>query len=381
MKIKKLKYKDNIQKWELDSIEFDDLSLLVGISGAGKTQILKSILSLKEISEGESKNGVEWSIEFENKNKSYKWEGKFEIIEDGIDEMFALSFEEDEIEAKILRETLYNSDKIIAKRENSEITFQDDKMPKLAFEESLISLFKEEDSIRPVYDGFKSIVFRDHTRKEGTFNRLAFNDSNQNILKYKTLDQIRESQLDTHQKLACLYKNQPKHFQEIVANYIDVFPQIENVKMEPLKSSKIHSLFKEIPILQFKEKGVATWIFENRMSSGMLRTFNHISEMFLLSEGTVVLIDEFENSLGVNCIDILTEDLIFENRRLQFIATSHHPYIINKIPYEFWKIVSRQQGKIETFDAKDYNLGSSNHEAFMNLINLPSFKKGIERPL
>ncbi len=110
----------------------------------------------------------------------------------------------------------------------------------------------------------------------------------------------------------------------------------------------------------------------------MIRTFIHISEMYLLSKGTVVLIDEFENSLGVNCIDILTEDLIYEHSRLQFIATSHHPYIINKIPYDYWKIVTRKGGKIKAFNAKEFKLGDSSHERFINLINLPEYKKGIE---
>ena len=380
MKIKSLKYVDNIQKWELSSMDFENLTLLVGISGAGKTQILNSILSLKEIASGESKNGVEWSIEFNDDKNEYKWEGEFESIEGTIDEMFAFS-QEDEVKSKLKWETISTNGKIIAKRNSTEITFEKKKMPKLAFDESIINLFKEEDSIKSIYDGFKKIVFRDHTRKEGTFNRFPFNDLKNNISKYKTLDEIRESQLDTHQKLACLYKNQKSSFKEIVERYIDVFPHIENVKMEPLKNENIHSFFKEVPILQFKEQGLDKWIYENRMSSGMIRTFIHISEMFLLSAGTLVLIDEFENSLGVNCIDILTEDLIFENNRLQFVVTSHHPYIINKIPYEYWKIVSRTQGKIETFDAKDYKLGASNHDAFMNLINLPSFKKGVERPL
>ncbi len=380
MKIKKLTYSDNIQKWQLSSIDFDNLTLLVGISGAGKTQILNSILSLRDIASGESKNGVEWCIEFVDENNTYKWEGKFESIEGRIDEMFSFS-EEDEVKSKLEWESISTNGKIISKRNSTEITFEKKKMPKLAFDKSIIYLFKEEDSIKSIYEGFEKIVFRDHTRKEGTFNRFPFNDLKTNMSKYETLDDIRESKLDTHQKLACLYKNQKSAFQEIVDRYIDVFPHIENVKMEALKNENIHSFFKEVPILQFKEKGLDKWIYENRMSSGMIRTFIHISEMFLLSDGTLVLIDEFENSLGVNCIDILTEDLIFENNRLQFIVTSHHPYIINKIPYEYWKIVSRTQGKIETFNAKDYDLGASNHDAFMNLINLPSFKKGVERPL
>lgn len=79
------------------------------------------------------------------------------------------------------------------------------------------------------------------------------------------------------------------------------------------------------------------------------------------------MIDEFENSLGINCIDILTDDLIHENKTLQFIATSHHPYIINNIPYEYWKIVTRQGGHIRTCNASDYHLGKSKQDAFIQL--------------
>jgi hypothetical protein len=82
--------------------------------------------------------------------------------------------------------------------------------------------------------------------------------------------------------------------------------------------------------------------------------------------------------LGVNCINVLTEDLIYENSRLQFIATSHHPYIINKIPYNYWKIITRKGGQIKTHDAKDFDLGASSHERFLNLVNLPQYKSGIE---
>lgn len=38
---------------------------------------------------------------------------------------------------------------------------------------------------------------------------------------------------------------------------------------------------------------------------------------------------EFENGLGVNCIDVLAEILLSERKDLQFIITSHHPKIIN----------------------------------------------------
>ena len=87
-------------------------------------------------------------------------------------------------------------------------------------------------------------------------------------------------------------------------------------------------------------------------------------------------LDEFENSLGVNCIDELTTEIKGASHRLQFILTSHHPYIINKINYQNWKIVTRKGTKIFAQDAQEFNIGKSKHEAFVQLLNLPSFKTG-----
>jgi len=61
--------------------------------------------------------------------------------------------------------------------------------------------------------------------------------------------------------------------------------------------------------------------------------------------------------------------------RIQFIITSHHPYIINNIHYKNWKIVTRNGGKVSTQDADDF-MGKSKHEAFIQLINHPSYKTG-----
>ncbi len=380
MRINSIRYRDKIDEWELSEINFFNLTLLVGISGVGKTQILESILNLKNIANGNSQNGIEWEISFTNDvDDNYIWKGEFETLEHITDSFLAFFLEnkEEEAKPKILEESISLNNEIIAIRQNNEIIFQGDKMPKLSSEESLISIFKEEDSIKSAYLGFKKIVFRDHTQKEGGF-RIIRQKPKDIYAEYKSFEDIRNSDLGTIQKLMCLYENQREAFNDIVENYIDVFPQIESVKLEPIADYNISSLFSDLPMLHFKEKGVEKWILQNRMSSGMLRTFLHISEMHLLSEGTVVLIDEFENSLGVNCIDVLTEDLIFENSRLQFIATSHHPYIINKIPYDYWKIITRQGGEIKTFDAKDFDLGESSHERFINLINLPQYRRGIE---
>ena len=88
--------------------------------------------------------------------------------------------------------------------------------------------------------------------------------------------------------------------------------------------------------------------------------------------------DEFENSLGVNCIDELTNDILNSERNIQFVLTSHHPYIINNIPYQNWKIVTRKAGKVTIKNASDYRIGESRHDYFIQLLQLDDFNNGIE---
>jgi hypothetical protein len=58
MKLLSIKYENIEQEWGFEKIVFFDLTLLVGLSGVGKTQILHSIYSLKRIANGQSVNGV-----------------------------------------------------------------------------------------------------------------------------------------------------------------------------------------------------------------------------------------------------------------------------------------------------------------------------------
>lgn len=138
-------------------------------------------------------------------------------------------------------------------------------------------------------------------------------------------------------------------------------------------------LLKDYPFIQIKEKGVKHWISQNRISSGMFRTLMQLSELYLCSEGTVFLIDEFENSLGINCINEITNDILASKRKLQFVLTSHHPYIIDAIGYNNWKLVTRNAGVIKTHNIDKFNIGKSKHSAFMQLIQLEEYQTGQEQ--
>lgn len=377
MKLISFQYTNNEQEWEFEKINFFDLTLLVGVSGVGKTQILSSINSIKRIAKGASINAVKWELEFQTlQGNKYFWKGEFDNIKENENELTDMfESESEKVKPKIIFEEIFlNGNKIISRNSNV-FLFNDKEMPKLTSNESAITILKEEDIIKEIYDSFQLIILRDHTQKEGIrFSRLSIEKLKK---KYTTFEEIKESDLDTLNKLALVYDLSKPTFEIIKDRFIEVFPQVEDIKIEPVKDNELSNLLFEATVVQIKEKGVQKWIPHTRMSSGMLRTLFHISEMYLWNEGTVILIDEFENSLGLNCIDVLTEDLIYDYNNIQFIATSHHPYIINKIPYECWKIVTRKGSLIKAFDAKDFDFGKSHHDRFMSLINHPFYTEGI----
>ncbi len=374
MKIISLRLKNNFLGWDFDEIDFSsNLTLLVGVSGAGKTQILRAIIDLRRIANGKAINGFEWKIIFSTVNGTeFIWEGGFDTIETN-----ELSFDEADKEkqdtqekSSLVYERLTSNNQVLIERNKESILFNNIQMPKLSSHQSMIYILKEESIIKEAFDALNKISYRDHTR-----NGWHLRNSNQSLQslknKYNTLDSIVNSDEDIRTKLYLTYENEPNIFQKIRSRFIDIFQQIEDIKIEPMEIDELPKrLTENTAVISIKEKSVPKWIREDRMSSGMLRTIIHVSDIFLSNEGSVILIDEFENSLGINCIDILTDDLIHENKTLQFIATSHHPYIINNIPYEYWKIVTRQGGHIRICNSSDYHLGKSKQDAFIQLTKI-----------
>lgn len=339
MKILQLTYYDKKINWRLSPIHFSNLNLLVGISGVGKTQILKSIINLRSIARGYSLNGAVWDVEFSINNNIYKWKGEFEHINQNLLPTSSLNNQ-----FKIINEYLYLNNKLIIERDITQIKFKDDKLSKLSSFTSAVNILNEEEDIYPVAEAFNNIY-------------------NQNYLPIQI-------------KLSLAYKHQYNIFKEIKHQFINIFEHVEDIRIQPDDHKINPEVISVYPVVEIKEKGINSWIKQNEISSGMLKTLMHISELYLSADGTVILIDEFENSLDVNCINILT-DLLIENRRIQFIITSHHPYIINKLAMEHGKIITRQGNIVTAKDIKEYNLSKSRHQAFMQLINLNDYREGI----
>ena len=254
-------------------------------------------------------------------------------------------------------------------RNENEIIFNGVRTPKLSPFESVIELLKQEDIISPIQEELDRIILTD-SRRSFDIWRLPISL----LKKYEksSLLTIKESDLPIPVKLAILYRILPNEFDKIKQAFISIFDRVLDIEIGILKLNEdvpmnLSDFLKEAMIVRIKEKGVETWI--QNISSGMLKTLMYISELYLSPDDSVILIDEFENSLGVNCIDSVTE-LIVNHKKSQFIITSHHPYIINNISPFYWKIVTRQGGLVTVKTAKDFHISESRQKAFIDLINV-----------
>lgn len=366
MKIKSLTYINHNTGWNIQDLSIDRLTLFVGASGVGKTQILRSILDIAKIAKGNSYNGVEWKIKFIVDETCYEWEGKFEtVVEDDIS-----YFEKGDKIHNILFEKLSVDKTFIIDRTKAGIIFNDKTTVKLDAAKSAISLLKAEPLIAPIYKGFIQ-VYQLNNENFGIRVSALINEKREQI---KDITTIHDSRiLSPIEKLFILRKNGMNEFNMVKDLFIEIFPLVEDVDFSKEQFFDGTSL----PILRIKERGVDTWVLQHDISSGMFRTLSQITILTLAQDGDVILIDEFENGLGVNCIDKLASQILNPENDIQIIVTSHHPYIINAIPFKKWKIVTRKSSDVQVLNAEELHIGEhSRHEAFLQLVQTKAFKSG-----
>lgn len=300
MRLISLEFEDRIAGWKLCKFEFfNDITLLVGLSGVGKTRILDTLERLKAVAQGKTSQklfGVQWSLVFEHDNSKYEWKGKMSEDPLGDDRGVQLPFlgddDEDDNRPEFLEESLKCNDSLIAERKHEEIYFATKVTPKLSRRESVISLFKNEDLLKPAYSGMQMILSVDHSEDSRARNFFSFRNLELLRKKLVTVETIRATDNPTHVKLALIYENCREVFNDIVRQFQDAFPAVDGIEFKNVDAPH----FGTIPRMFLYEQGVDKPIPEEAISSGMHRTLMHLSRMALLPDGTVVLIDEFENS-------------------------------------------------------------------------------------
>lgn len=369
MKIIKFSFENNHTDWKLAETDFHPhLNLLVGASGVGKTKILNALKTAISVASGTKFNTLfetKWALEFElNAENNCEWKIEF-AAQKGDRNGSEMPL--------IINESLIINNETIFKRDKNKTYFKDKPTLNLNREESLLNVLKEETPINLIHNAFINnqsafgSIFSDYNQSAEFFTK----NLGELALEYTNIDTIRDNNQDIWTKLALLYLVDLDAFNHLKSIFVDIFPSVEDIKFDIAQNDRFTLFF-------IKERGVKNWISQYDISAGMFKTFIELGRIYLSPNNSLILIDEFENSLGVNCIDAVTESIINSNRNNQFIITSHHPYIINNIPVKSWKIVSRDGGLVRTHNAAEFGIGKSRLSAFMELQQLDVFLTGSE---
>ena len=374
VKIQWIEFENLKTQLKIERIYFNkDVTLLVGLSGVGKTQILNAVeysLNLaidKDVQLRPYKVGMGLLIDGEE----YEWFYEINKVDNGND---LIVNEENKYE--FIYEKLVKNKEIVFERNNMEIeVIGYDKVPQSKKSESLILQYSEDDNFQKLNSGIRKLysveielAVRGGIRSE-SFSRLK----SKVIDTLSTSKETIEFKVFSHLPVAVKLYIVKNYYQDL---YVQIFDAVKELFIEIEDIDVEEDVVREMYLVSIKVYGKK--LLQQDISNGMLKTIYYIVELFTMSEDALVLIDEFENGLGVNCIDVLSELMLSERNDLQFIITSHHPKIINSIDKDKWKIIDREGSIVKNSSSISYGIGNSQHDAYFNLINRWEFEGKIQ---
>lgn len=377
MHILQYKYRDvDAPGWDFVNVNFEKINLLVGDTATGKSRMLNTIFNLgRFIGSNEFINGY-WDLIFEHSENKYKLHLQTEERE-GEDEP-----------GVIINEIVWVYDKEefkpIVERNGDSFLFLDVQMPKLSRNETAISLLKSEDVIQPIHQAFSVIQRRlfhhDALKKVSELNALPLKLL-KSMEEKKDLQELFRAGMNLSANLFFLQKYFNETYKHIIDQYRSIFPFVQESRMTDL--SKVQpsiSIPGNIPVFSIRERGSQKWIPVTQLSSGMQKVLLILTDINILPNGGVYIVDEYENSLGINAIDFFPEYVLELDKEIQFFITSHHPYIINEIPPRNWFVFHRKGMQVDIKYGKELEerFGESKQQVFIQLINDPFFSSGVE---
>jgi len=361
--------------WEFNSITLGRINLLVGDSGTGKSRLLNTIVNFSKqlISERINYDG-DWDVDFQIGGAIYNYKL---VVKNSLRDINKKEIHYEELTDNRTKEQLL-------RRDRDKMFWRDKEIPKLAKNISTIAMLKEEEKIQEIYDGFRRIVarrfFGDELNQNFMFGTMS-PGTMKSIIDKKDTQSLLNEPFDFHNKMNLLKMIDPEMFSKISDLYKKAFPYITETSIQSLAQTfKSVPMVLETPVFCIKEKEISKWIPVNDISSGMQKIFLLILDLFLIKDSGILLIDEYENSLGINAINFLPDLIYTISDKCQFIITSHHPYIINAIPIEDWHVFHRRGLTVNVKSGRELKekYKASKQEQFVQLINDPFYTGGVE---
>ncbi len=362
MQIHWMEFENYTTGQKIERIEFERLNLLVGESGAGKTQILNALWRYIDIGVF-NKRTIPFSGRFCMNFSVDLWENADFISPSDRFTWEVITKHTTDFDG-VAREVIDKNGQEIVWKDENRILLNGKEVPELSTEASVLTLFQRPHELKVIRQNFLEFIpYAQLGFKKETAQSIA---SYRDGYKKKQYVDIKKyiTRFSTLVKLDLMKFFHENLYSEFLTDVQEIFPEIENIMVDTDLSSGIYTLF-----IQQNGKKIS---MEN-ISSGMLKVIYIISNIDFSPNGTVVTIDELENALGVNCLDDITDFISTKaaEETHQFILTSHHPYIINQIPEEDWRIISQKDGVISSKRAKEVDINTSwnRQEKFFQLMN------------
>ena len=380
MKIETYQYENEApSEWKLKRFFLKDINLLAGVSGVGKTRILRTIYLLSQtIQHKKPLMRGKWDINFIIGEKKYRYQLNIDTNKDKTSQHKNIIFQE-------LLTT--NGTKVID-RENDIFIFNGTKLPNLGNIEVGLYLLKNEESIKDVFEEFTKFYNRSPNllpREEMATDlgampkEIIFKES-----KSMDLKNIIEKYKQINLQLYLIKEYHREVYEEIKENFKLIYPFVEEIDIKPINEVPdvevppiMAGAF--VPIITIHERNVKDDISLMNLSSGMVKALIYLIDIFSVPKESIYLIDEVENSFGIKSLPTMIDILISKSNEIQFVLTSHHPYIINNISIKHWQILNRNGSVVEVIDGDEFadKYSNSHQDAFTQLMNSKYFEDGI----
>lgn len=344
------------EEWEFQDTKLNGVNLLVGASGSGKTRYLNSIFNISSsIVQGQPFRSGHWELTVQTDEYEYLWE-----YDGG----------ENQVQREIVARKRIDSQEEfenLIDRTPDTFSFCGDKLPRLQRDRPGITLLKEEGKIAPLYETFSKVQIRKF-HDEGLRDALSLQDVSQELSNLSNSEDgiftLWKQQPTLSAKIFLLREKFPEQYSLAVETFQQVFPAIKKCDMSIQSPG-------QVPIFFIKEEKINRNIPVLELSSGMQKVLLVIADIITLPKGSIYIIDEYENSLGINAIDFLPEFLADYGTDIQFLITTHHPYLINNMPMKTWRVFHRNGSRVSIKDGKEFEerYGKSKQKAFVQLIN------------
>ncbi|WP_052960014.1 AAA family ATPase [Photobacterium angustum] len=286
--------------------------------------------------------------------------------------------------SELLEEKIIIDGKVILEKKDDKTIFSDSSLPKIDKYKSNFYILRDNEVLTPLYQSMQSIIMIHNDSKphmsevstplltDKSLKKVSdFFDVNKDASIVDYCDKYND--IDCRSKIFFAKKYDSLKFEDFLFVYTSIFSNVESILTKEIEaiprkgSSKVHHGF------QISLKLVdGTIVKQSNISSGMFKTMMLLSDLMFSSKNTVFLIDEIENSLGVNCLPDIIQEIKAAN--FQCVISTHHPKIINDISPSNWLIVHRDSGVIKTSKATDIENSSSHHDKFIQLINSCIFR-------